>query len=135
MSEKQTRSVLSLEVKQFIKKTKKNNPQMSSRQLAEELLLKFDIKTSKSVICRTLESRDDIMSLKMENDASKKRKHILSKERCDFENRLDSRLRKMVKWLNRLPEDNCPKKWDKIQGFVGTIWTTEEEFILQMEMK
>ena len=74
MSEKQKRSVLSLEVKQFIIKTKKHNPQMSSRQLAEEMLLKFDIKTSKSVICRTLKSRDDIMSLKMENEASKKKK-------------------------------------------------------------
>ena len=87
MSEKQKRSVLSLEVKQFIINTKKNNPQMSSRQLAEEMLLKFDIKTSKSVICRTLKSRDDIMSLKMENEALKKRKHMLSKERCDFEKR------------------------------------------------
>ena len=60
---------------------------MSSRQLAEEMLLEFDIKTSKSVNCRTLKSRDDIMSLKMENEVSKKRKHILSKERCDFEKR------------------------------------------------
>ena len=67
---------------------------MSSRQLAEELLLKFKIKTSKSVICRTLKSKDDIMSLKMENDASKKRKHMLSKERYEFEKLLDSRLRK-----------------------------------------
>ena len=66
--------MLSLEVKQFIIKTKKNNPQMSSRQLAEEMLLEFDIKTSKSVICRTLKSRDDIMSLQMENEASKKKK-------------------------------------------------------------
>ena len=87
MSEKQKRSLLSLEVKQFIIKTKKNNPQMSSRQLAEEMLLEFNIKTSKSVICRTLKSRDDIMSLKMENEASKKRKHMLSRERCDFEKR------------------------------------------------
>ena len=60
---------------------------MSSRQLAEEMLLEFDIKTSKSVICRTLKSRDDIMSLKMENKALKKRKHMLSNERCDFEER------------------------------------------------
>ena len=35
------------------------------------------------------------------------------------------------KWLNRLPEDNCPKKWDKIQEFVCTIWTTEKETILK----
>ena len=69
---------------------------MSSGQLAEEMLLKFDIKTSKSVICRTLKSRDDIMSLKKKKVATlrKKRKHMLSKERCDFEKRLDSRLRK-----------------------------------------
>ena len=94
MSEKQKRSVLSLEVKQFIIITKKNNPQMSYRQLAEELLLRFDIKTSKSVICRTLKTKDDIMSLKMENAASKKRKHMLTKGRCEFEKLLDSRLRK-----------------------------------------
>ena len=35
------------------------------------------------------------------------------------------------KWLNRLPENNCTKKWDKIQEFVRTIWTTEEETILK----
>ena len=74
MSEKQKRSVLSLEVKQFIINTKKNNPQMSSRQLAEEMLLKFDIKTSKSVICRTLKSRDDIMSLKKKKVATLRKK-------------------------------------------------------------
>ena len=79
MSEKQKRSVLSLEIKQFFIKTKKNNPQMSFRQLAEKLLLKFDIKTSKSVIFRTLKSRDVIMSLKMEDDSSKNRTHII----CD----------------------------------------------------
>ena len=65
---------------------------MSSRQLAEEMLLKFDIKTSKSVICRTLKSRDDIMSLKMENEALKKRKHMLSKETCDFEKQFKKKI-------------------------------------------
>ena len=35
------------------------------------------------------------------------------------------------KWLNRLPENNCTKKWDKIQEFVRTIWTTEKETILK----
>ena len=85
---------------------------MSSRQLAEELLLKFDIKTSKSVICRTLKSRDDIMSLKKENEASKKRKHMLSKDRCDFEKRLDSRLRK--NFLKR----KVRKKLEKFSSYI-----------------
>ena len=35
------------------------------------------------------------------------------------------------KWLNRLPENNCTKKWVKIQEFVRTIWTTEKETILK----
>ena len=35
------------------------------------------------------------------------------------------------KWLNRLPENNCTKKWDKIQELVRTIWTTEKETILK----
>ena len=35
------------------------------------------------------------------------------------------------KWLNRLPENNCTKKLDKIQEFVRTIWTTEKETILK----
>ena len=71
MSEKQRRTTLSLEVKKFIIFTKEKNPQMSYRQLAEKLLLKFDIKTSRSVICRTIKSKVEIMSLKMENDAAR----------------------------------------------------------------
>lgn len=35
------------------------------------------------------------------------------------------------KWLNRLPENSGTKKWDKIQEFVRTIWTTEKETILK----
>ena len=35
------------------------------------------------------------------------------------------------KWLNRLPEDSCPKKWERIQEFVRTIWSTEKETILK----
>ena len=35
------------------------------------------------------------------------------------------------KWLNRLPVDSCPKKWERIQEFVQTIWTTEKETILK----
>ena len=74
MSEKQKRSALSIELKQFIIKTKTKNPEMSCRRLSEELLLKFNIKTSRSVISRTLQSKDEIMSLQMENKASKKKK-------------------------------------------------------------
>ena len=94
MSEKQKRTTLSLEVKKFIIITKEKNPQMSYRQLAEELLLKFDIKTSRSVICRTIKSKVEIMSLKMENDAAKKRKQMFNKGRIEFEKLLDSKLRK-----------------------------------------
>ena len=74
MSEKQKRSALSLELKQFIIKTKAKNPEMSYRRLSEELLLKFSIKTSRSVICRTLKAKDEIISLQMENPASKKKR-------------------------------------------------------------
>ena len=35
------------------------------------------------------------------------------------------------KWLNRLPEDTCPKKWERIQEFVRTILSTEKETILK----
>ena len=35
------------------------------------------------------------------------------------------------KWLNRLPEDACPKKWELIQEFVRTISSTEKEIILK----
>ena len=35
------------------------------------------------------------------------------------------------KWFNRLPEDSCPKKWERIQEFVRTIWTTKKETILK----
>ena len=85
---------------------------MSSRQLAEELSLKFDIKTSKSVICRTLKLRDDIMSPKIENDASKKRKHMLSKERCDFKKRLEARISK--NFLKR----KVRKKLEKFTSYI-----------------
>ena len=35
------------------------------------------------------------------------------------------------KWLNRVPEDNCPKKWNKIQEFNRTLCTTEKETIFK----
>ena len=35
------------------------------------------------------------------------------------------------KWLNLLPEDACPKKWERIQEFVRTILSTEKETILK----
>ena len=34
------------------------------------------------------------------------------------------------KWLNRLPEDSCPRKWERIQESVRTILSTEKETIL-----
>ena len=33
--------------------------------------------------------------------------------------------------MNRLPEDACPKKWERIQEFVRTILSTEKETILK----
>ena len=33
--------------------------------------------------------------------------------------------------MNRLPEDTCPKKWERIQEFVRTILSTEKETILK----
>ena len=93
MSEEQKRSTLSLEVKKFIVNTKKN-PHMSYRKLAEEMLLKFDIKTSKLVICRTIKSKIEIMSLKMENDAARKKKQMFNKRRIEFEILFDPNLRK-----------------------------------------
>ena len=52
------------------------------------------------------------MSLKMENEASKKRKHMLSKDRCDFEKRLDSRLRE--NFLKR----KVRKKLEKFSSYI-----------------
>ena len=69
MSEKQKRLGLSLELNKFIIQTKTENPDMSYRRLSEELLLKFNIKTSRSVICRRLKENDDIMSNQIENKA------------------------------------------------------------------
>ena len=62
---------------------------MSSTQLVEESLLKFDIKTFKSVICRTIKWKVEIMSLKIENGAVKK---MFNKGRIAFEKLLDSSL-------------------------------------------
>ena len=33
--------------------------------------------------------------------------------------------------MNRLQEESCPKKWERIQEFVRTILTTEKETILK----
>ena len=33
--------------------------------------------------------------------------------------------------MNRLPEDTCPKKWERIQQSVRTILSTEKETILE----
>ena len=35
--------------------------------------------------------------------------------------------------MNRLPEDSCPKKWERIQEFVRTIWSTEETILKAWE--
>ena len=37
--------------------------------------------------------------------------------------------------MNRLPEDTCPKKWERIQQSVRTILSTEKETILKARQK
>ena len=64
------------------------------------------------------------MSLKMENDASEKRKHMLSKERCDSEKRLDSCLRK--NFLKRRFEKNM-KNFQAIFNLLRKNFSTWSE--------
>ena len=92
MSEKRNRSSLTLEAKQFLIAQKEKHPTISIRQLTTDLLLKYNIKTSKSVVFRTLKAKDELKEIRMDNKAIKNRKNMINKGRLEFEKVLDREL-------------------------------------------
>ena len=99
MSEKRNRSPLTLEAKQFLIAQKEKQPTISIRQLTTDLFLKYNIKTSKSVVFRTLKAKDELKEIRMDNKAIKNRKNMINKGRLEFEKVLDRYLRS--KFLKR----------------------------------
>ena len=99
MSEKRNRSPLTLEAKQFLIAQKEKQPTISIRQLTTDLFLKYNIKTSKSVVFRTLKAKDELKEIRMDNKAIKNRKNMINKGRLKFEKVLDRNLRS--KFLKR----------------------------------
>ena len=99
MSEKRNRSPLTLEAKQFLIAQKGKQPTISIRQLTTDLFLKYNIKTSKSVVFRTLKAKDELKEIRMDNKAIKNRKNMINKGRLEFEKVLDRNLRS--KFLKR----------------------------------
>ena len=99
MSEKRNRSPLTLEAKQFLIAQKEKQPTISIRQLTTDLFLKYNIKTSKSVVFRTLKAKDELKEIRMDNKAIKNRKNMIYKGRLEFEKVLDRNLRS--KFLKR----------------------------------
>ena len=99
MSEKRNRSPLTLEAKQFLIAQKEKQPTISIRQLTTDLFLKYNIKTSKSVVFRTLKAKDELKEIRMDNIAIKNRKNMINKGRLEFEKVLDRNLRS--KFLKR----------------------------------
>ena len=99
MSEKRNRSPLTLEAKQFLIAQKEKQPTISIRQLTTDLFLKYYIKTSKSVVFRTLKAKDELKEIRMDNKAIKNRKNMINKGRLEFEKVLDRNLR--FKFLKR----------------------------------
>ena len=99
MSEKRNRSPLTLEAKQFLIAQKEKQPTISIRQLTTDLFLKYNIKTSKSVVFRTLKVKDELKEIRMDNIAIKNRKNMINKGRLEFEKVLDRNLRS--KFLKR----------------------------------
>ena len=98
MSEKRNRSSLTLEAKQFLIAEKEKQPTISIRQLTTDLFLKFNIKTSKSVVFRTLKAKEELKEIRMDSKAIKNRKYMMNKGRLEFEKVLDRNLRtKFVK--------------------------------------
>ena len=93
MSEKRNRSPLTLEAKQFLIAQKEKQPTISIRQLTTDLFLKYNIKTSKSVVFRTLKAKDELKEIRMDNKAIKNRKNMINKGRLEFEKVLDRNLR------------------------------------------
>ena len=97
MSEKKNRSSLTLEAKHFFI-TEKKQPRISIRQLTTDLFLKYNIKTSKSVVFRTLKAQEELIEIMMDCKAIKNRKYMINKGRLEFEKVLDRNLRtKFVK--------------------------------------
>ena len=91
MSEKRNRSSLTLEAKQFLFAEK-------DKQLTTDLFLKFNKKTSKSVVFRTLKAKEELKEIRMDSKAIKNRKYMMNKGRLEFEKVLDRNLRtKFVK--------------------------------------
>ena len=99
MSEKRNRSPLTLEPKQFLIAQKEKQPTISIRQLTTDLFLKYNIKTSKSVVFRTLKAKDELKEIRMDNKAIKNRKNMINKGRLEFEKVLDRNFRS--KFLKR----------------------------------
>ena len=99
MSEKRNRSPLTLEAKQFLIAQKEKQPTISIRQLTTDLFLKYNIKTSKSVVFRTLKAKDELKEIRMDNKAIKNQKNMINKGRLEFEKVLDRNLRS--KFLKR----------------------------------
>ena len=99
MSEKRNRSPLTLEAKQFLIAQKEKQPTISIRQLTTDLFLKYNIKTSKSVVFRTLKAKDELKEIRMDNKAIKNRKNMINKGRLESEKVLDRNLRS--KFLKR----------------------------------
>ena len=99
MSEKRNRSPLTLEAKQFLIAQKEKQPTISIRQLTTDLFLKYNIKTSKCVVFRTLKAKDELKEIRMDNKAIKNRKNMINKGRLEFEKVLDRYLRS--KFLKR----------------------------------
>ena len=98
ISEKRTRSCLTLEANQFLIAEKEKQPTISIRQLTTDLFLKFNIKTSKSVVFRTLKAKEELKEIRMDSKAIKNRKYMMNKGRLEFEKVLDRNLRtKFVK--------------------------------------
>ena len=108
MSEKRNRSSLTLEAKQFLIAQKEKQPTISIRQLTTDLFLKYNIKTSKSVVFRTLKAKDELKEIRMDNKAIKNRKNMINKGRLEFEKVLDRYLRS--KFLKRKDQNLNFKK-------------------------
>ena len=82
MSEERNRSSLTLQAKQFL----------------TDLFFKFNVKTSKSVVLRTLKAKAELKEIRIDSKAIKNRKYMMNKGRLEIEKVLDRNLRtKFVK--------------------------------------
>ena len=121
MSEKRNRSSLTLEAKQFLIAEKEKQPTISIRQLTTDLFLKFNIKTSKSVVFRTLKAKEELKEIRMDSKAIKNRKYMMNKGRLEFEKVLDRNLR--TKFVKRKVNDigrNTFSSKDHAGSLIGT---------------